>query len=138
MNNDRDDDHDRLHYQALRQSRRLKRSQVACMACRRRKVRCDFAISGPPCTNCRLDCCPCVTKPREKTRPDHATVKESTPPPSLENDDHAAGNHPVGFRQRTAVARVKSDGTYNATGDDFGGYAEPAESMPFLSSVRGE
>ncbi|GES64570.1 hypothetical protein ATEIFO6365_0009005900 [Aspergillus terreus] len=43
--------------------RRPKRSSRACARCHRRKVRCDGAISGFPCTNCRLDQYPCTLQP---------------------------------------------------------------------------
>lgn len=43
--------------------RRPKRSSRACERCHRRKVRCDGAISGFPCTNCRLDQYPCTLQP---------------------------------------------------------------------------
>jgi hypothetical protein len=38
-----------------RKSRILRRLPGACMRCRQRKIRCDASISGPLCTNCRLD-----------------------------------------------------------------------------------
>ncbi|PGH08306.1 hypothetical protein AJ80_07902 [Polytolypa hystricis UAMH7299] len=36
-------------------ARILSRAKVACSACRKRKVRCDVARRGSPCTNCVLD-----------------------------------------------------------------------------------
>ncbi|KAL5360846.1 fungal-specific transcription factor domain-containing protein [Aspergillus floccosus] len=45
------------------QRRRPKRSSRACERCHRRKVRCDGAINGFPCTNCRLDQYPCTLQP---------------------------------------------------------------------------
>ncbi|BCS25278.1 Zn(II)2Cys6 transcription factor [Aspergillus puulaauensis] len=36
-------------------SARTKRSKIACSGCRMRKVRCDVAHRGTPCTNCFLD-----------------------------------------------------------------------------------
>jgi Fungal Zn(2)-Cys(6) binuclear cluster domain len=32
-----------------------KRARIACHLCHERKVRCDTAIVGTPCTNCRMD-----------------------------------------------------------------------------------
>ncbi len=40
---------------------RVRRSAVACITCRRRKIRCDVTVSGTPCINCRLDNDQCVT-----------------------------------------------------------------------------
>jgi len=39
---------------------RLKRAPRACTRCNKRKVRCDGAVTGFPCTNCRLDGHPCL------------------------------------------------------------------------------
>lgn len=35
--------------------RRIRRAAAACYRCHRRKVRCDAAVLGSPCTNCTLD-----------------------------------------------------------------------------------
>lgn len=43
-----------------------KRAQSACLYCRARKVRCDVALDGLPCTNCRLDAQDCVVPPRAR------------------------------------------------------------------------
>lgn len=142
-----------VDFKALRQSRRLKRSQVACMSCRRRKVRCDFAINGPPCTNCRLDGCDCVTKPRAGTRIDHTDGRHSTgtgsSPPPFAGDDHDAadqqsGAQPASFlpQQKTRMTTARSDCTCpctcTATSDGGGHVAQLAESTPYSGSVRGE
>lgn len=37
-----------------------RRASRACLRCRNRKVRCDVARGGAPCTNCRLDVIQCV------------------------------------------------------------------------------
>ncbi|OGM49319.1 hypothetical protein ABOM_003589 [Aspergillus bombycis] len=50
-----------LHGQSTRRSRR---APLACQHCRRRKVRCNLAIEGAPCVNCRLDGFACVLPPR--------------------------------------------------------------------------
>lgn len=47
---------------------RVRRSAVACITCRRRKIRCDVTISGTPCTNCRLDNDQCVTVNQKRPR----------------------------------------------------------------------
>ena len=42
--------------ESLRQAGIVKRRALrACAVCRQRKVRCDMAENGLPCTNCRLD-----------------------------------------------------------------------------------
>ncbi|KAH7121496.1 fungal-specific transcription factor domain-containing protein, partial [Dactylonectria macrodidyma] len=43
-----------------------KRAAVACLACRTRKVRCDVALRGSPCTHCFLDSVSCGVKTRAK------------------------------------------------------------------------
>lgn len=40
------------------------RARIACSNCHRRKVRCNVAICGQPCTNCQLDGFECVTRPK--------------------------------------------------------------------------
>src|SRR6266536_1050588 len=42
------------------------RACKACQYCRSRKVRCDWAATGDPCTNCRLDSRECTTVPRKQ------------------------------------------------------------------------
>lgn len=49
-------------------ARRTRRAPLACQHCRRRKVRCNLAIEGPPCVNCRLDGWTCVLPPRKLPR----------------------------------------------------------------------
>ncbi|KAB8276361.1 hypothetical protein BDV30DRAFT_206567 [Aspergillus minisclerotigenes] len=49
-------------------TRRTRRAALACQHCRRRKVRCNLAIEGPPCVNCRLDGWACVLPPRKLPR----------------------------------------------------------------------
>ncbi|KAL3456987.1 fungal-specific transcription factor domain-containing protein [Aspergillus heterothallicus] len=48
--------------------RRRQRAPQACLACRKRKVRCDVASRGQPCTNCSLDHTACETKRRQQRR----------------------------------------------------------------------
>lgn len=50
------------------------RSRVACVTCHRRKVRCNVAQTGPPCTNCRGEDRECVTVPRKKHKPRRSRV----------------------------------------------------------------
>lgn len=45
-----------------------RRSPRACVSCHRRKVRCDVANGGVPCTNCRLDDVDCVLKQSNRGR----------------------------------------------------------------------
>ncbi|KAG7051057.1 cutinase transcription factor 1 beta [Colletotrichum scovillei] len=40
---------------AMAGSTKRKRSAIACVACHQRKVRCNLATQGPPCTNCSED-----------------------------------------------------------------------------------
>ncbi|KAM0522496.1 hypothetical protein ACHAPE_002086 [Trichoderma viride] len=42
------------------------RASHACTVCRIRKVRCDVAVTGFPCTNCRLDSANCKVLPRKR------------------------------------------------------------------------
>lgn len=44
------------------------RAGHACLHCRARKVRCNVAIHGAPCTNCRLDQHDCTTIPSRKIK----------------------------------------------------------------------
>jgi hypothetical protein len=44
------------------------RSRVACQACNRRKVRCDVAQAGLPCSNCKHESGACTVLPRKKHR----------------------------------------------------------------------
>lgn len=41
--------------------RAYRRARIACLTCRRRKVRCSVTSEGKPCTNCRLDNIECIT-----------------------------------------------------------------------------
>lgn len=41
-------------------------ARIACTLCRKRKVRCNAAIHGLPCTNCKLDGVDCVIGPRKR------------------------------------------------------------------------
>ncbi|KAL2813404.1 fungal-specific transcription factor domain-containing protein [Aspergillus granulosus] len=50
-----------------RNSRRRRAAQ-ACLYCRKRKVRCDVAAKGQPCTNCSLDNTACEVKRRQQRR----------------------------------------------------------------------
>lgn len=45
-----------------------RRATFACARCHRRKVRCNVAASGPPCTNCRLDGHDCAVRPESAVR----------------------------------------------------------------------
>lgn len=44
------------------------RAGHACLACRARKVRCNVAIHGAPCVNCRIDNKECATVPSDKRK----------------------------------------------------------------------
>ncbi|TPX13879.1 uncharacterized protein E0L32_005823 [Thyridium curvatum] len=43
-----------------------RRAKIACLSCRRRKVRCDVHPRGSPCTNCRLDRIECNLRERKR------------------------------------------------------------------------
>ncbi|KAL6245210.1 hypothetical protein RBB50_007985 [Rhinocladiella similis] len=45
---------------------RRRRAGAACCTCRERKVRCDAAWNGTPCTNCKLDGTECAIKARKR------------------------------------------------------------------------
>ncbi|KAH7090451.1 fungal-specific transcription factor domain-containing protein [Paraphoma chrysanthemicola] len=47
-------------------TRTKRRAAVACLTCRTRKVRCDVALRGQPCTNCSTDEITCSIKTRPK------------------------------------------------------------------------
>jgi hypothetical protein len=53
----------------LGRPKKKRRSQLACIECRRRKVRCDIVEQKPKfCTNCRLDGVKCEVKEHKKPR----------------------------------------------------------------------
>ncbi|CAK7234605.1 hypothetical protein SBRCBS47491_009007 [Sporothrix bragantina] len=54
------------------------RSRVACQTCNRRKVRCNVAQTGPPCTNCRQEDQPCTVVPRKKHKPRRPRASQVT------------------------------------------------------------
>ncbi|KAG9250819.1 putative Zn(II)2Cys6 transcription factor [Emericellopsis atlantica] len=62
-----------------------KRSKAACQACHDRKVRCNLALSGPPCINCSLDNVACEPTIRKRhNRPYNGAEQRQTPAsPSL-------------------------------------------------------
>ncbi|KAL5343090.1 hypothetical protein BJX70DRAFT_207418 [Aspergillus crustosus] len=45
-----------------------RRAPQACLQCRKRKVRCDVALKGQPCSNCAFDRAPCEVKQRQQRR----------------------------------------------------------------------
>lgn len=47
---------------------RRKRAAIACVACRKRKVRCDVAEHGLPCCNCELDQTECNIQTSRRKR----------------------------------------------------------------------
>lgn len=48
--------------------KRRRRAGIACTRCHHRKVRCDLARGGSPCTNCRLDSATCTNFSSGKKR----------------------------------------------------------------------
>ncbi|KAF9882905.1 hypothetical protein FE257_004886 [Aspergillus nanangensis] len=69
---------------------RVARAQIACCACRSRKVRCDVARRGAPCNNCLLDSKVCLVSPgyrqqhKRLVRPKNNTVKAASQSTSRE------------------------------------------------------
>ncbi|KAL4910578.1 hypothetical protein BDW74DRAFT_172052 [Aspergillus multicolor] len=47
---------------------RIRRSAVACITCRHRKIRCDVSINGSPCINCQPDEKQCVVVNSRRVR----------------------------------------------------------------------
>ncbi|KAL2844509.1 fungal-specific transcription factor domain-containing protein [Aspergillus pseudoustus] len=66
---------------APRTSRR-RRAVQACLYCRKRKVRCDVAAKGQPCTNCSLDNTACEVKRRQQRRQTDFLVTKTPLTPS--------------------------------------------------------
>ncbi|KAE8375425.1 fungal-specific transcription factor domain-containing protein [Aspergillus bertholletiae] len=92
--------------------RRPRRAPLACQHCRRRKVRCNLTVEGPPCVNCRLDGLCCAIPPRKfprylapRTEDDH----ERPPETRLEDYD-----------QRTTSVREREE-------HDHTGHLKPAQ-----------
>lgn len=57
-------------------TRRFRRARIACLSCRRRKVRCNVDSDGTPCINCRLDNCECITH-WKRTETDAAAIENT-------------------------------------------------------------
>ncbi|KAL4861568.1 hypothetical protein BDV12DRAFT_64317 [Aspergillus spectabilis] len=92
-----------------------RRSPEACVGCHDRKVRCDYFVSGAPCTNCRLDYRECVGRAKRKRRSSQ---------PEASNRISIA----------RAVAPVRSDTAYTAYSfiDKIERSALPVEDFLFL------
>ncbi|KAJ3543637.1 hypothetical protein NM208_g3468 [Fusarium decemcellulare] len=108
------------HHQKKPPAKTRKRARKACLACRRRKVRCDVSQRGRPCANCHLDDEPCIVTGRaSKYRRAQYDVRDgiqaSQPPYApLQNQD----NNP-------ASAEVTADTTVAEEGDDVSGDRPP-------------
>ncbi|RDW94215.1 Zn(II)2Cys6 transcription factor [Aspergillus mulundensis] len=82
------------HWNATRLPVRIRRSPIACITCRARKIRCDVSVNGSPCTNCQLDGRQCIVvnsrrvrKTRHQPRPpESAPVRDALQPTSLSLD----------------------------------------------------
>lgn len=78
-----------------------RRSTVACLSCRTRKVRCDVVACGSQCTNCRLDGVPCVVKDSNRgKRPSaggqqNTSTATSSPPPTHPQQQHQVQLEPI-------------------------------------------
>lgn len=60
--------------------RRIRRAAAACYYCHARKVRCDAAILGHPCTNCTLDRrTDCTIRPNATSRFRKLQIKQHAP-----------------------------------------------------------
>lgn len=61
--------------------RRIRRAAAACYRCHWRKVRCDAAVLGYPCTNCTLDgVTDCILRPNATSRFKRLQIAGSSPP----------------------------------------------------------
>ncbi|OAL34069.1 hypothetical protein AYO20_06717 [Fonsecaea nubica] len=47
---------------------RIKRAAKACLSCRKRKIKCDYATKGSPCSNCDQDGFECLAVERKKRK----------------------------------------------------------------------
>jgi hypothetical protein len=54
-----------------------RRTSLACVSCRARKVRCDYLQTGNPCTTCRVDGFDCEVASRKKRRRRVNTTRSS-------------------------------------------------------------
>ncbi|OGM39645.1 hypothetical protein ABOM_011462 [Aspergillus bombycis] len=66
-----------------------KRAPMACQYCHDRKVRCDLAISGSPCTNCRLDMVKCFKRFSTHKKPPRKRLQLQGVQPNLPSQDHS-------------------------------------------------
>ncbi|KAL3476421.1 hypothetical protein BJX99DRAFT_258548 [Aspergillus californicus] len=134
---------------------RNRRSVVACMSCRRRKIRCDVAINGSPCTNCRLDGAQChVVKARSHRKmPDEDRARErqlqvslhrSVPvapinvPPALINTTTAPplpSHYAAPFNARVAPVSVSASPVSNPSNYLI---RSPVRAIDYLSGVQGD
>lgn len=104
----------------------VRRAAHACRSCRRRKVRCDVAVNGSPCTNCQLDEFPCVVVPRRhrnnKEKPSKAskaceaslTAQTPTTKVSMSGSTASAERAPS-----TRTQPLQSDGADTMSTDDL-------------------
>lgn len=72
---------------------RRKRASRACLRCRTRKVRCDVAQHGTPCTNCRLDSQTCLLSQRSRPLP----VRQSSGHLDIRLFNQSGNPHPYGL-----------------------------------------
>ena len=104
-------------------------SERACGDCHARKVKCDGALKGFPCSNCRSADVLCIVPERRKRRR-HADGGETVPPPqspalaadqstaALDSGQHlAAGDHGPASASTTFAQPSICDGG-NATSDE--------------------
>ncbi|KAL1893316.1 hypothetical protein Sste5346_006493 [Sporothrix stenoceras] len=84
------------------------RSRVACVTCHRRKVRCNVAQTGPPCTNCRGEDRECVTVPRKKHKPRRSKVAPLAPAVKPVAPDVAAESSPRARAPTTEPSSISS------------------------------
>ncbi|CAK7199904.1 hypothetical protein SEUCBS139899_002591 [Sporothrix eucalyptigena] len=102
------------------------RSRVACQTCNRRKVRCNVAQTGPPCTNCRHQDQVCTVVPRKKHKPRRPRASQVSQPAvvdtsqvSIADDDD---DHEDTARTMTPEAdgRLPDDDATTYIGDNRG------------------
>ncbi|KAL7783857.1 hypothetical protein V8C37DRAFT_396688 [Trichoderma ceciliae] len=102
-------------------SRTRLRASHACTVCRIRKVRCDVAVTGFPCTNCRLDSANCKVLPRKRKweqrvrRVLEQEEREHREEESRQLDEEKAKRSDLISPRPNAQAEIKNDQTRDSS-----------------------
>lgn len=119
---------------------RRKRAAIACVACRRRKVRCDVAEHGLPCCNCELDQTECKvqTTRRKRFKPCYRQIGSPSkdpnymPPTPVQSITTPSSDETPDFSTQQTNLNQMSEPDINGlvetsppTSDDFNGPEEP-------------